>query len=80
MPAVRQPHTPDTFRRRVWPGERVPTAADTAAAGRPGSGGLHLPYLYSSPWGANTELGGGGGLGWAGRKTVPKDSKQYTEK
>ena len=77
MPAVWQPHKPDTFRRRVWPGKRVPTATVVfaAAAGRPGSGGLHLSYLYSSPWRANTEWGGG--VGWAGQETVPEESKQY---
>ena len=77
MPAVRQPHTPDTFRRRVWPGERVPTAAGTAAAaaGRPGSGGLHLPYLYSSPM-VGKYRAGGEGVGWAGQKTVPEESEQ----
>ena len=68
---------PNTFQRRVWPGERVPTAAGAAAASaRVGWFTPFTPPLsVLLPMGANTEVGGEG-VGWAGQNTV--ESKQYS--
>ena len=64
MPAVQQQHMPNTFQRRVWPGERVPTAAGAAAGAAAASAmvGWFTPFTpplsVLLPMGANTELGG----------------------